>query len=213
MATQVTMEDGTESPLVDHLRDAHQKGTRGFTEEYLDSLHRTLHRRKREPEEELEHTHPDAMDGVRGDGAGSGQQPGLAVMDSRHRDMEVPGTLDAAGSTHRDREVPGTSDAASSKHRDREQEMSEPMKSKNRDRNKQRSSQDMNGQHRDRYGQHTQEIPDQRTGGPQAGHGQAGNGQAGNGQAANGEFDREHEDELVSAGGQQRNGKHRKQRH
>lgn len=200
MATQVTMEDGTESPLVDHLRDAHQKGTRGFTEEYLDSLHRTLHRRKREPEEELEHTHPDAVDGVRGDG--SGQQAGLAVMDSRHRDMEVPGTLDAADSTHRDREVPGTSDAADSTHRDREQEMSEAMKSKNRDRNKQRSSQDMNGQHRDRYGQHTQEIPDQRTGAQQA-----------NGQAANGEFDREHEDELVSAGGQQRNGKHRKQRH
>jgi hypothetical protein len=68
VATQVTMEDGTESPLVDHMRDAHQKGTRGFTEEYLASLHYTLHQRKREPEEELEHRHPGAAAGGDGDG-------------------------------------------------------------------------------------------------------------------------------------------------
>lgn len=54
--TQVTMEDGTEASLLDHLRDVHQKGTRGFTEEYLANLHRTLHQRNREPE--LAHIHP-----------------------------------------------------------------------------------------------------------------------------------------------------------
>jgi hypothetical protein len=57
VATQVTMEDGTESPLEDHMRDAHQKGTRGYTDQYLADLHRNLHQRKREPEEELEHKH------------------------------------------------------------------------------------------------------------------------------------------------------------
>jgi hypothetical protein len=68
VATQVTMEDGTESPLVDHIREAHQKGTRGFTEEYLATMHRTLHQRKREPEEELAHRHPEAPPGDEGDG-------------------------------------------------------------------------------------------------------------------------------------------------
>jgi hypothetical protein len=56
VATHVIMEDGTESPLLDHMRDVHQKGTRGFTEEYLATLHRTLHQRRREPAPE--HTHP-----------------------------------------------------------------------------------------------------------------------------------------------------------
>jgi hypothetical protein len=59
VATQVTMEDGTESPLADHMRDAHQKGTRGYTDEYLASLHSLLHQRKREPEAEPEHRHPE----------------------------------------------------------------------------------------------------------------------------------------------------------
>ncbi|HEY7265143.1 MAG TPA: hypothetical protein VH589_27135 [Trebonia sp.] len=57
MATHVTMEDGTEHPLLDHLRDGHQKGTRGLTEEYLANLHRTLHQRDHEPDPE--HIHPD----------------------------------------------------------------------------------------------------------------------------------------------------------
>jgi hypothetical protein len=57
VATHVTMEDGTEHPLLDHLRDWHQKGTRGYTEEYLARLHRTLHQRDHSPEPE--HTHPD----------------------------------------------------------------------------------------------------------------------------------------------------------
>jgi hypothetical protein len=56
VATHVTMEDGTEHTLLDHLRDGHQKGTHGFTEEYLANLHRILHQRNHEPEPE--HTHP-----------------------------------------------------------------------------------------------------------------------------------------------------------
>lgn len=48
MTTHVIMDDGTEHPLLEHLRDEHQKGTRGFTEEYLANLHRILHQRVRE---------------------------------------------------------------------------------------------------------------------------------------------------------------------
>jgi hypothetical protein len=61
VTSQVIMEDGSENPLSDHLREAHRKGTRGLTDEYLASLHRTLHQRKREPqpEYEFEHEHPD----------------------------------------------------------------------------------------------------------------------------------------------------------
>jgi hypothetical protein len=55
--SRVTMEDGTERPLLDHLREGHQKGTHGFTEEYLANLHRILHQRDHEPGPE--HTHPD----------------------------------------------------------------------------------------------------------------------------------------------------------
>jgi hypothetical protein len=65
VATRVAREDGTEHSLPDHLREQHQKGTRGFTEEYLASLHRTLHQRDHEPE--AEHTHP---------GAGEPGEPG-----------------------------------------------------------------------------------------------------------------------------------------
>ena len=57
MATHVTMEDGTEHPLLDHLRDGHQKGTRGLTEAYLANMHLTLHQRDHEPVPE--HIHPD----------------------------------------------------------------------------------------------------------------------------------------------------------
>ena len=192
MATQVTMEDGTESPLVDHIRDAHQKGTRGYTEEYLDTMHRALHQRKREPEEELEHRHPDATGG--GDGADSQHQWSSGAMDSRHRDREAF-TPEAANNKHRDRE---------------EQEMSGIMKSKHRDRDGQRTGQDMNGQHRDRYAQRTPEVPGQRTGQPQE-QGTPEN-MKGMPEDMNGDH-REHEDQLVSAGGRQRTGKHRKQRH
>ena len=57
MTEQVHMEDGTELSLLDHLRDGHQKGTRGFTERYLRDLHRTLHQRGREDAESA-HNHP-----------------------------------------------------------------------------------------------------------------------------------------------------------
>jgi len=57
VSTQVTNADGTEADLVEHLRHIHQKGTKGFTEEYLANLHKTLHQRKRDPLPE--HTHPE----------------------------------------------------------------------------------------------------------------------------------------------------------
>jgi hypothetical protein len=59
VTSQVIMEDGSENPLSDHLREVHQKGTRGLNDEFLASLHRTLHQRKREPQPEHEHEHPD----------------------------------------------------------------------------------------------------------------------------------------------------------
>jgi hypothetical protein len=56
VASQVIQDDGSERPLPDHLRDEHRKGTRGLTDEYLASLHRTLHQAKRE--QRPEHAHP-----------------------------------------------------------------------------------------------------------------------------------------------------------
>jgi hypothetical protein len=53
---QVTMPDGTETDLIEHLQLVHLKGTRGFTEEYLATLHDSLHQRKRDPLPE--HDHP-----------------------------------------------------------------------------------------------------------------------------------------------------------
>lgn len=61
MATRVTMEDGTEHSLLDHLRERHQKGTRGCTGEYLANLHQRNH------EPEPGHTHP---------GSGEPDEPG-----------------------------------------------------------------------------------------------------------------------------------------
>jgi hypothetical protein len=55
VTSQVTMEDGTRHELLAHLHDAHQKGTRGLTEDYLRNLHHTLHQRSRS---DPEHTHP-----------------------------------------------------------------------------------------------------------------------------------------------------------
>jgi hypothetical protein len=52
------MTDGTEADLIEHLRDVHQKGTRGFTEAYLGRLHRNLHQRSNE------HTHPEPAHGA-----------------------------------------------------------------------------------------------------------------------------------------------------
>ena len=55
VTTQVTNEDGSEVNLVEHLSHVHQKGTKGFTDEYLATLHKTLHQRKHDPLPE--HTH------------------------------------------------------------------------------------------------------------------------------------------------------------
>ena len=57
MSSQVTNEDGTEADLIEHLRHVHQKGTKGFTNEYLASLHKTLHQRRHAPLPE--HIHPE----------------------------------------------------------------------------------------------------------------------------------------------------------
>lgn len=68
MTRQVTMEDGTEQELLGHLRDAHRKGTRGLTEEYLSNLHRGLHQRTRKDAEPV-HSHPEdepALGGLAG---------------------------------------------------------------------------------------------------------------------------------------------------
>ena len=56
MSTQVTNSDGTEDDLIEHLSHVHQKGTKGFTDEYLANLHKILHQRKRDPIPE--HIHP-----------------------------------------------------------------------------------------------------------------------------------------------------------
>jgi hypothetical protein len=79
VATRVTTEDGTGHSLPDHLREQHQKGTRGFTGEYLASPHRTLHQRNHEPEPE--HTHP---------GAGEPDEQGEHEEPARHR-LSAPG--------------------------------------------------------------------------------------------------------------------------
>lgn len=54
--TQVNLEDGSQQPLLDHLREVHHKGTNGLSEEYLGSMHRALHGKSAE---ELEHSHPE----------------------------------------------------------------------------------------------------------------------------------------------------------
>ena len=57
MSTQVTNADGTEADLTEHLSRIHQKGTKGFTDEYLANLHTTLHQPGRDPFPE--HAHPE----------------------------------------------------------------------------------------------------------------------------------------------------------
>jgi hypothetical protein len=57
VTTQVIDQDGSELNLVEHLSLEHQKGTKGYTDEYLANLHKTLHQRNRDPLPE--HTHPE----------------------------------------------------------------------------------------------------------------------------------------------------------
>jgi hypothetical protein len=72
VSTEVKMADGTAADLVEHLRHVHQKGTKGFTEEYLTNLHQTLHQSTREPQPE--HTHPE----VQAEFAESAESPTVA---------------------------------------------------------------------------------------------------------------------------------------
>jgi hypothetical protein len=72
VSTEVKMADGTAADLVEHLRHVHQKGTKGFTEEYLTNLHATLHQSTREPQPE--HTHPE----VQAEFAESAESPTVA---------------------------------------------------------------------------------------------------------------------------------------
>ena len=77
MSTQVTNDDGTEADLIEHLRHLHQKGTKGYTDEYLANLHKTLHQRQRDPIPE--HSHPgDEPAGAESTGAESVREPAEA---------------------------------------------------------------------------------------------------------------------------------------
>jgi hypothetical protein len=55
------MPDGTETDLIEHLRAEHKKGTAGYTDEYLATLHGKLHGPRREPlpEHDHDHDHPE----------------------------------------------------------------------------------------------------------------------------------------------------------
>lgn len=50
MTAQITMQDGTEVALENHLREDHRKGTRGYTDDFLGRMHAQLHDHKHEPE-------------------------------------------------------------------------------------------------------------------------------------------------------------------
>lgn len=137
VATQVTMEDGTESPLVDHMRDAHQKGTNGYTEEYLGDLHRNLHQRKREPGEELEHTHP-----------GAAERATPEVMNAKHRDREEQGMSGSMKAKNRDRQR--NTEAGNGQHRDRYQPQASPIPDqRSREAEQMGNGEAVNGEHRD----------------------------------------------------------------
>jgi hypothetical protein len=62
VTTQVTNEDGSEVNLVEHLSHVHQKGTRGFTDEYLARLHKTLHQRKHDALPEHSHSEDEPVE-------------------------------------------------------------------------------------------------------------------------------------------------------
>jgi hypothetical protein len=64
VSAQVTMPDGTETDLAEHLSLVHKKGTRGLTEDYLAAMHETLHERKRDPFPEHDHLVPPPADSV-----------------------------------------------------------------------------------------------------------------------------------------------------
>ena len=55
VSTQVKMADGTQTDLIEHLQVEHKKGTAGFTDEYLATMHDSLHQRRRDPFPEHDH--------------------------------------------------------------------------------------------------------------------------------------------------------------
>lgn len=57
MTEQVTMQDGTKQDLIAHLDETHHKGTKGFTDAFLNAMHRSLH--LQESDSPPEHDHPD----------------------------------------------------------------------------------------------------------------------------------------------------------
>ena len=50
----VILEDGSEEPIHDHMRDSHNKGILGLSEEFLGNVHQMLHQRHAP---DLEHIH------------------------------------------------------------------------------------------------------------------------------------------------------------
>lgn len=74
MTTNVTMADGTEQPLLDHLRDQHQKGTTGLSEDFLHDMHKVLHQPDRDTAPE--HDHPGLA--AAGDGQDDGDEAAQA---------------------------------------------------------------------------------------------------------------------------------------
>jgi hypothetical protein len=58
MTTLITMQDGTEMALDEHLGNDHSKGTRGFTEDFLERMHAQLHDHKHEAPE---HAHAELI--------------------------------------------------------------------------------------------------------------------------------------------------------
>jgi hypothetical protein len=58
MTTVITMQDGTEMTLDEHLGSDHRKGTRGFTDAFLERMHTQLHDHKHEAPE---HAHADLI--------------------------------------------------------------------------------------------------------------------------------------------------------
>jgi hypothetical protein len=85
------MDDGTEMSLMDHLREAHHKGTRGLKEDFLRTLHQTLHQRRGEAE--LEHRHlgdeADSMTGGMTGGIADGEMPGASGSHEVHEGQEA----------------------------------------------------------------------------------------------------------------------------
>ena len=90
MSTQVTMDDGTEMSLMDHLQEAHHKGTRGLKDDFLRTLHQTLHQRRGETELEHQPLGDEAgdADDVSG-GLADGEMPGAIGSHERNGAREA----------------------------------------------------------------------------------------------------------------------------